>query len=442
MKRFLNIRFRRTRPGLALLGALAIAATPAPGATNDYWTALKIDPNIYDTPYRVTLFNPQNGEDADRLWSQTKWIFLYGVAAVGVLAALPNDFTGWDTEDNIFSKWKDNVRRGPVWDRDKWYINYIGHPYFGGVYYQVARKSGYRQWDAFVYTFLMSTFYWEYGVEAFAEEPSIQDLVVHPVLGWVYGEWAFQTERKIRAGSNTVAGSKILGNTALTLLDPIDSIGRAVNRITGRKTINAGYGYFSYTATPSNDETDHRLLLNMQVPLGGSKKARHAPPARLDDHADPVDTGITGISIGHGRTQLDSKWAVKDGSYTRATLGLYFSPRWSVRLAYAQGDLCDRTTEKSLIYENYSLDAQRYFNHRRTLRPYLAAGFGEQMWDKDLDRKTFQINGGFGLHWQIHRKWSLQADWILHHSLEHETSDQEFNIGILYRFGQGEHRNW
>ena len=111
-----------------------------------------------------------------------------GVA--GVLALMPESITNWEKDDvQLMNKWWDNVQSGPVWDRDDHVINYIGHPYFGGVYYQAARKSGYRQWDAFMYSTLMSTFYWEYGIEAFAEVPSIQDLVVTPTLGWVYGEW-------------------------------------------------------------------------------------------------------------------------------------------------------------------------------------------------------------------------------------------------------------
>jgi len=103
------------------------------------------------------------------------------------------------------------VKGGPVWDRDTGMLNLVGHPYFGGVYYQVARKSGYRQWDSFLYATIMSTFYWEYGIEAFAEVPSIQDLVITPVLGWAYGEWAFNTEMDIREDGGDVWGSSILG---------------------------------------------------------------------------------------------------------------------------------------------------------------------------------------------------------------------------------------
>ncbi|BEU02424.1 hypothetical protein OAG1_12240 [Agarivorans sp. OAG1] len=192
----------------------------------------------------VTLFNAANGEDQERLWSQTKLMFGLGAGVIGALYLMPESVTNWDKSEigrgNMAQKWWDNVRQGPVWDDDHWAINYIGHPYFGGVYYQVARKSGYDQFNSFLYTTLMSTLYWEYGIEAFAEVPSIQDLIVTPIGGWLYGEWAYQTEQRIRAGGGEVMGSTRLGNASLFLLDPVESIGKGINRVTGNDTIKTG----------------------------------------------------------------------------------------------------------------------------------------------------------------------------------------------------------
>jgi hypothetical protein len=292
----------------------------------------------------------------------------------------------------------------------------------------------------------MSTFYWEYGIEAFAEVPSIQDLVVTPVMGWVYGEWAYQTEMKIRRGDGTVAGSKILGNTTLFLLDPIDSLGRGVNRVAGRKVIKAGYGYFTYTATPSGTETDHTVYLNMKVPLGGDTQNDRYKISQINIKKDPVDTGIVGLSLGSGYTSgytvLDPDWNMEDGYYTKASMGLYFTPHLSARLVYARGDLKDRTSGESITYENYSLDAQCYLNTKGKIRPFVTAGFGEQIWDTDNDRIIFQWNGGLGLHVALHSKWALQADWVNHYSPSKKTYDQQINAGIIYRFGRGEHDDW
>ncbi len=410
--------------------------------TNSYWTALEIDPAIYSTPYRISLFKPQNGEDGARVWSQTKSMLFYGAGVALFLAALPESATGWETETDIFAKWVENVKAGPVWDHDNWAYNYIGHAYVGGVYYQVARKSGYRQWDAFIYTTLMSTFYWEYGIEAFAEVPSIQDLAFTPLIGWVYGEWAYQTEMGIRDRNNKVVGSKILGETSLFFLDPIDSLGRGVNRVVGRRWVKSGYGYFSYTAVPDGTDTDHTVYLNMNFPIGGSHETEPiAKTRRIEYPNDPIDTGLVGFAVGGGHTLLDDKWGVEDDLYTKLSLGLYFSPRLSIRLGYAWADL-EKKSGGTVIYENYSLDAQYYLNSNRKLRPFVTAGFGEQMWDEDLERKTFQWNTGLGLHWQLHRKWALHADWINYYSFELDTYDQNLNASLVYRFGGGEHSDW
>jgi len=99
------------------------------------------------------------GADSKRLWSQTRLVFVSGLVAAGIIYTMPSDVTGWDKDieaSELADKWWDNVSRRPVWDKDDWVINYVGHAYFGGVYYQVARKSGYNQWDSFVYTTLMS----------------------------------------------------------------------------------------------------------------------------------------------------------------------------------------------------------------------------------------------------------------------------------------------
>jgi len=178
--------------------------------------------------YDVTLFSPCGDEDSARLWRQTKIVMVAGVGVAGFIALLPESISKWDKSEyqrgDLLQNWYENVKAGPVWDNDHWYINLIGHPYFGGVYYQTARKSGYNQWNSFTYSALMSTFYWEYGLEAFAEVPSIQDLFVTPIGGWIYGEWAYHKEKEIVANNGLAMGSEFWGSVALFVLDPVGSL--------------------------------------------------------------------------------------------------------------------------------------------------------------------------------------------------------------------------
>ena len=408
--------------------------------TNTRWENLSVSEDFYQSPYQMSLFSPQNGEDGARLWSQTSSIFAYGFGVIGIIALLPEDISNWDKEEGIFNKWTDNVKAGPVWDRDSGMLNLVGHPYFGGVYYQVARKSGYRQWDSFLYATFMSTFYWEYGIEAFAETPSIQDLVITPVLGWAYGEWAFNTEMDIREQGGTVFGSDILGSTALFFLDPVDSMSVGINNLFGKEIIRAGTGFVSFNDVAVNDNggTENQIKFNISLQLGdgGSYSPKHA--TRTFNRKDPVDTGIIGVSYGGGHVQLDDEWSVEDGTTSEYSLGLYLSREFSGRVTYSKAKLNRADANGEIAYENYSLDGQYYFNTSENLRPYITAGFGETMWKKDYDYKTFQVNGGAGIHYKINNNFALQLDWRHYHSTNTKTTDNNISTRLVYLLGNGE----
>lgn len=408
--------------------------------TNTRWENLTPSENFYDSPYQISLFSQQSGEDGDRLWSQTTSIFAYGFGVIGVIALLPADISNWDKEAGIFGKWSDNVKKGPIWDRDTGPINLLGHPYFGGLYYQAARKSGYRQWDAFIYSTLMSTFYWEYGIEAFAEVPSIQDLVITPVLGWAYGEWSFNTEMDIRKDGGTVWGSSFLGSTALVLLDPVDSMSVGINNLFGKEIIRAGTGYVSFDEIPYGDagKTDNQISLNVSLQLGDGGTYSSNKIKTATRVADPVDYGIIALSYGVGHVALDELWQVEGGSTTEVSLGLHLSRQFSSRLTYSKAILKSSSTVDDVYYENYSVDSQYYFNHENRFRPYLTAGFGETLWQKEVTTKRFQVNGGVGIHYQMTNNISMQADWRLYHSTRVDTFDHNATLRVIYQLGKGQ----
>jgi opacity protein-like surface antigen len=413
--------------------------------TNSIWENNEAEPVFYQNPYQVSLFSPENGEDSERLWSQSKSIFAYGVGVIGALYMLPESVTNWDKDVDDFIKWGDNVKDGPVWDRDDAALNWIGHPYFGSVYYLAARKSGYRQWDSFVYSFLMSTFYWEYGIEALAEIPSIQDIVITPVIGWVWGEFSFQAEQDIRRDDGQVWGSEFLGATALILIDPIDSAGRGLNSLFGYEIVKAGTGYLSMKEASINSGTDTEsyIQLNVSYNLGdGSKISYAAAPNYYHDSKDPIDYSIIGLAMGGGYIDLSDEWGIEGGTTTDYSLGLYFSRSFSLRVSYAKGklDIPATATEgvTELHYENYSLNGQYYFNTEHNLRPYLTAGVGEMLRDRDNKLKTFQVHIGTGLHYQITNNLAFQMDYRRYNTTRYERSENVAAATFIYRLGKGE----
>lgn len=414
-----------------------------PLTTNTTVEHTTLDAEYFSNPYRVSLFNPQHGERGDRVWSQTKSVFGYGLGVGAFLYAMPEDFTNWDKDGEVFGKWGDNVTEVAVWDRDVWYINYIGHPYFGGVYYQIARKSGYRQWDSFVYSAMMSTFYWEFGVEAFAEKPSIQDLIATPVGGWLFGEWMYQKEMDIRANGNTLWGSEDWGSVALFFLDPVDSLGRGVNQLFDRQVVKAGTGYINVgeVAINSLGDTENRLMFGMSFMLGdGSHNydTLDSIPVYSANTGDPVDYSMISLGFGFGHVYLDDVWQLDNNFTAGFEIGMHFGRRFSAHLSFARGYLDDKRSGENIPYENYSLNAQYYFNTDEDFRPFVVAGFGKQLRDQDRDLDAFVVQAGLGVYHKISNNWALQADWRAYHSTRFDSTDQTTNLTVMYRFGKGE----
>ncbi|MGO1190461.1 MULTISPECIES: DUF3943 domain-containing protein [Vibrio] len=184
---------------------------------------------LFDNNSIPRYLQTSDERDWEYLLDQTYTILGLSVATVGLMTLLPESVTKWDSEQRSLSglgnKWKENVSEGPVWDEDAHYLNYVMHPYFGGVYYTVARHSGFNEFDSFLYSFTMSTFFWEYGVEAFAEVPSWQDLFITPFFGAMVGEGMYKMEHYlITEMDSEIFGSTTLGVISLFFLNPVGHI--------------------------------------------------------------------------------------------------------------------------------------------------------------------------------------------------------------------------
>ena len=190
-----------------------------------------IGPSVQTSQQKqVSIANsyPPKTRDYRRLGYDTSIYFGAAVIGFSVLWVMPESATHWDKEQmrekGILWKWEKNVKAGLVWDNDSWVLNYITHPYCGGLYYMTARSSGFTIFESFTYSAIMSTFFWEYGVEAFAEVPSSQDLIITPLLGSVVGEAFFYAKKSIVRHDKKVLKSRTLGITTLFFIDPFNTI--------------------------------------------------------------------------------------------------------------------------------------------------------------------------------------------------------------------------
>ncbi len=180
--------------------------------------------------YVVDQVNVNNEFSAEyrQLAEDTLYTQIALIAGVGVLVLLPEDISKWDMEQlqekSLTERWTEHVTTKPVWDQDEFAINYIGHPVFGAIYYTMARDDGLSIFESAAFSTVMSTFFWEYGYEAFAEIPSIQDLIFTPLLGSFLGEGMHVLEKKLDANDGMIWGSKGLGSFSYFWLNPMGNI--------------------------------------------------------------------------------------------------------------------------------------------------------------------------------------------------------------------------
>ena len=118
-------------------------------------------------------------------------LYIGGVEVIGMvtLILLPKEITKWP-DDWAQDAWR-NLKRAftttPVWDKDDWALNYIGHPIAGSYYYNALRSQNASRFHSFLFSTAQS-FIWEYIIEGVAEKPSTQDLIVTPIAGAILGE--------------------------------------------------------------------------------------------------------------------------------------------------------------------------------------------------------------------------------------------------------------
>jgi hypothetical protein len=232
---------------------------------------------LLDRNYTETMASMNQKGLLDQIKSDSGSILAMAVGTIAFLYVMPESFSKWPQEkkdlspNKLWERYDDNVSDGPVWDGDKWEVNYIGHPYFGAAYYTHAMNKNFTRLESLSYSFMMSTCLYEYGLEAFFEDPSIQDLFVTPVVGSCFGEAFMAMSDNIHTNGDRVLGSKSLGAVCLFMLDPITATLAPINTFNERYSkLRMEAHYYSRSTIsddPSNASTfyDHRVGVEISI---------------------------------------------------------------------------------------------------------------------------------------------------------------------------------
>ncbi len=178
---------------------------------------------LYFRPYSMTLNDPDWG----RYWANMGLIAGAMCGTLAVLECLPEDATTWNRKElqeiPPFTRWYRNIFvRNPELDHDNWIFNYLLHPYAGAAYFMAARSCGFNFWRSMLSSAFVSTVLWEFGIEAFMERPSYQDIVITPIIGSVIGELFYKLKREIVANDYQLWGSSAIGGIVAFLIDPVN----------------------------------------------------------------------------------------------------------------------------------------------------------------------------------------------------------------------------
>jgi hypothetical protein len=206
----------------------------------------------------LSLTTGETSGDWEGLKQDTVYFAFTQMAVIGVLYVSPQSISRWSKEDKerySFGKWRSNVR-DIVWDTDQWWVNYTLHPYWGGAYYVRASERGYGPVPSFWYSFGLSAIY-EFGAEALFEQPSIQDLIFTPGLGFFVGRYFMTVREGIK--DREMNGEELSGmdRAKLFFTDPLGAVNRKINSVLGRQASFTLAPAVMRVNTPSRSAADN-----------------------------------------------------------------------------------------------------------------------------------------------------------------------------------------
>lgn len=180
----------------------------------------------YALPYSRSC---TGGANWHRMWINTAVLSGAFVGTLLVLECLPEDATSWNRaaiqKTPLFQRWWKNIFvHNPEIDHDNPIFNYILHPYAGAAYFMAARSCGFSFWGSMLYSAAISTIGWEFGIEAFMERPSYQDIFITPIVGSMLGEVMYRGKRALVERGYEMLGSPVLGHIACFFLDPVNEV--------------------------------------------------------------------------------------------------------------------------------------------------------------------------------------------------------------------------
>ena len=133
--------------------------------------------------------------------------------------------------------WSHNIKTGWEWDTDRFGINFLAHPYSGGINFMSARSNGYTYWESIPFA-IGGSLLWEY----FGENslPSYNDVINTTVTGAFYGEILYRLSSNI-LDDRTTGAERIFRELGAGVLSPPRLFNRLIQGKLSRVTTKEVY---------------------------------------------------------------------------------------------------------------------------------------------------------------------------------------------------------
>src|ERR1700730_7144184 len=157
-------------------------------------------------------------DDDPRYNQRSDWpVPLYKVIIANIeIWAVDRYIFNYDYSHLSLASWKHNIQTGWEWDNDRFGVNFFGHPYTGGGYFNAGRSTGYSFYESIPFA-AWGSLLWEYFGETTL--PSYSDFINTTINGAVGGEILY------RLGSNllddrTSGAERVLREAAVAIMSP------------------------------------------------------------------------------------------------------------------------------------------------------------------------------------------------------------------------------
>jgi hypothetical protein len=238
------------------------------------------------------------------------------------------DFTTWKRTLSAGWPW------GPgwEWDFDRFGNNFISHPYFGGMYYNAARSTGYNFYASTAFAFGGAYMWKMFGENG---TPEREDLINTSVTGAFLGEILYRLSSNV-LDDRTRGGERVWREIAAGLIDPVRGLNRLIQgktfRITNKEVYQKEPINISLYAgiRETNDKTygvfgngTINPMINLQLDYGNpfeirSRKAFDFFKIRADFNFNvgrKILDNVTGYGILVGKNYQLGKLAILLGGY-------------------------------------------------------------------------------------------------------------------------------